>query len=1070
MLLDETYDDLDPSHFADPSAAYRLHPWWFWNGEMAPDLMRKQIAEMADKGCGGFYISCRQGLALPYQSEEYFDRVRLARDEARERGMLFTGIMDEYPYPSGMAGGAVTWHDPRFLRSDLDVVDFEAEGAGPVHRLLGQGDLLRAVAVPLKRGRPAWDDAVDLAPHVGVRQVRGGLTWGRSLTAYSYARFGTHAPQHELLWQAPRGRWRIMLFLARRSTSHKYFGEYVDLLNPDAVEHFLELTLGRYQRALGAPLGESMRSIFTDETYPGSWTWDLPAHFRERCGYDLVEALPALVDDAFPDAARVRFDYVSTIHDLFMDAFHNRYRDWCERLGVLYTTEVPMIRNADQSAAHIPGLDHAHDRIGEGQPHGWQTPKLTSFRHSPKFVASHAAQAGKPRVAVEAFHSLGWGVRIADLKALIDRMSALGVNLTALHGFYYQSGGMQKFDAAPSEFYQHPWWQHFRELADYAARLSYIASRGRYVADIAVLDPVTSTWTMGGDQAQLMKRLGAAESLHDDWSYIIETLLTNQRDFHHLDPLDLAKSRVRGRSLHVGHARYRAVVVPPLANLERAAWDKLRAFMDEGGTVLWLGTAPWQEIEQDSPVVAEVRELLGRDPADLAREHRDGTRAKPGWLGNSPMRLLVTGGPLREANAAAPLLAALDEAAPATIEVQAPEQWRDHTLVHERECDGSRIFLIANCSPAEFTSRVRLRLPRAWALQRWDAETGASHPLSSEREDDRLVTSVLMPAHGTTILIAERAEAEAPAPPAEPRPATVDLSGRWSLAETPRNFLRIGKFRVQLGLGPVQTSARDYRWPIVPPQPIINTIADLAGDQPLPIRISPGGMTPKGFAVQYPQVVTWRAHFHADVVPDDLRLLLDRHGLAGDAQVFVNGERVPLESFEEDFAFDYSNISAPVAGLVVPGRNVVAIVMQVHADDGGLLDAIWLAGSFGVQQARPAGHRLVEAPVQVWPLDLDASRLPHFSGTLTLERAIQMRGDETEIDLAQTDDAFLDCAELSLNGQSLGARCWPPYRWPLPEGLARAGANDLRLAITTSAGRVIEAMVCDPHTGEYREA
>ncbi|HUS81206.1 MAG TPA: hypothetical protein VM283_08055, partial [Armatimonadota bacterium] len=91
MLSTESYDSLDPHDFEDPPAAYRPHPWWFWNGEMDPELMRWQIARMAEQGCGGFYITPRQGLAIPYLSEEYFERVRLARDEAHRRGMLLTG-------------------------------------------------------------------------------------------------------------------------------------------------------------------------------------------------------------------------------------------------------------------------------------------------------------------------------------------------------------------------------------------------------------------------------------------------------------------------------------------------------------------------------------------------------------------------------------------------------------------------------------------------------------------------------------------------------------------------------------------------------------------------------------------------------------------------------------------------------------------------------------------------------------------------------------------------------------------------------------------------------------------
>ncbi|MFP3905112.1 MAG: glycosyl hydrolase, partial [Armatimonadota bacterium] len=492
MLANESYDDCDFSEFAEPSAPYRLQPWWFWNGEMEPERMRWQIAQMDEKGCGGFYVTPRQGMAIPYLSERYFERFTLALNEARRRRML-VGIMDEYPYPSGMAGGAATWTHPAFIRAELHAESFEIEGPQELHHLAGTGEILRAWAWPSAGGETDWSGASDLRPHVGVAHPRTGLRWGRSLTEYSYARFGDYAPTNELVWQVPGGNWQVMIFRVDRCRSFKYFGEFIDTCSPEAVAHFLSLTFEAHERGLGTDrLGTYLRSVFTDETQGGTWTWEMPRLFEERCGYDLRDHLPALIDDSFPDASRVRYDYLNTLHDLFMEAYHNQYADECERRGLLYTTEVPMLRNADEGAAHIPGVDHAHDRIGEGLPHGWLERNPTYSRHWPRFKSSVAAQYGRPRVAVEAFHSLGWGVRLADLKALIDRMAALGVNLFALHGFYYTAAGPAKFDAAPSEFYQHPWWRHFRKLADYAGRLSWIASRGRDVAPVALLDPVTS--------------------------------------------------------------------------------------------------------------------------------------------------------------------------------------------------------------------------------------------------------------------------------------------------------------------------------------------------------------------------------------------------------------------------------------------------------------------------------------------------------------------------------------------------------------------------------------------------
>lgn len=1053
MLAGETYDDLDPAQFADPPAAFRLLPWWFWNGAMEPELMRAQIAWMHEQGCGGFYVTPRQGLGVPYLSSEYWERFIIAMREAHERGMI-VGIMDDFPYPSGMAGGRATWADPAFIRTDLHADQFEVDGPLVLRRRIGTGEVLRAWAWPVVDGETDWSRTVDLRIRIGVSHTRSGLTWGRSLTDYSYARFGDFAPQNELAWHVPFGRWRVMVFRADRCRSFKYFGEFLDTLNPDAVANFLRITLGEHETGLGPgrPLGEHFRSIFTDETQGGSWTVELPRIFRERFGYDLCNHLPALIDRSFPDAARIRYDYLTTLDDLFMRAYHEQYATECEARGLLYTTEVPMLRNADQRVAQVPGADHAHERIGEGLRHGWLVSRPTYARQNPRFAASVAAQRGKPRVAVEAFHSLGWGVRLADLKALIDRMAVLGVNLLALHGFYYTAAGLAKFDAAPSEFYQHPWWRHFRRLADYAGRLSWIASRGRDVARIALLDPVTSLWTAGGDWWGVLKRLGAddalAQRVADDWTALIEALNTRRRPYHHLDPQDLAQAAIEGEELVVGEARYRALVVPPARNLEAGAFARLREFAEAGGIVVWVGPLPVERIETGRDIAREASRLLGPESASAT-----------GRRGAERLRLIEAPGGVRASGADERLTAALDELLPAEIELETEEEWRDHVLAHLREVDGRRIVLLANCSPEELPATVRW-LTDAPSAERWDAETGRRTAVPCRREGDRLACGVTLPAHGTVILATSDEPADAP-PARERREVALDLSEPWRIAQTPRNILRLGGFEFALGdrvcAGPV------------PSEPIINTLARISDREALPVRIRPGGMQPTSWGIEYPFSATWRARVIAEHIPDDLKLVVDRDGLAGEARVILNGTELPLDEASPEFIFEHSNAGWPVAEIARSGENELLISIEVRADDDGLLDAAWLVGSFGVAGAPDETRRLVAAPDSVLPLDLPASGLPHFAGTVALEREVALSAHATHLVLEPGGDRFLDCAEVFVDGRSLGARCWPPYRWALPEDVRREGNAAVRLEITTAAGPAIEGKRFSMDEGTYIE-
>jgi nitrogen regulatory protein PII-like uncharacterized protein len=60
-----------------------FYPFWFWNGVMRKDEIRRQIDLMAAAGVRGFFIHSRQGLSTPYLSERFMDMVETAVDHAQ---------------------------------------------------------------------------------------------------------------------------------------------------------------------------------------------------------------------------------------------------------------------------------------------------------------------------------------------------------------------------------------------------------------------------------------------------------------------------------------------------------------------------------------------------------------------------------------------------------------------------------------------------------------------------------------------------------------------------------------------------------------------------------------------------------------------------------------------------------------------------------------------------------------------------------------------------------------------------------------------------------------------------
>ncbi|HEX2185793.1 MAG TPA: glycosyl hydrolase, partial [Chloroflexota bacterium] len=682
---------------------------------------------------------------------------------------------------------------------------------------------------------------------------------------------------------------------------YKFFGAYVDLCHPEACRFFLETTYKRYLEAFGAERFARLAGFFVDEAHPQNWSWCLPDAFRRRCGYDLYQALPALWTDTGPQTAQVRYDYHQCITELFVDSFHRPLAEWCREHGVRLSLEVGSTRNLVQRHADIPGIDPGHHKVGVPLDEILDR-ELPSFRGNLNFPASLAAQTGRTRVLDELFHSVGWSMTLQDMKGMIDRAAARGANLFACHGFCYTIGGLKKWDAPPSEFDQNPYWPHFPLLADYAGRLAYALSRGRRVAPVALLDPITSLWVHGeGTGGSATSRDEVARRLAGDWVYLMRELVAAQRPHDNLDPLLLAEAEVEDGALRLGDATYRVVVLPPVTTLERAAWDKLEAFARAGGTVIACGLLPYETIEPHQDVVARCGAAFGADPLSLRQAYEEEGPAGLEVARRGPFALLRTTGTLARAGAAPALLDLLEELVPLQLRLtpDAGAPARRHFLLAQRGHDDQQLFFVANSSMEEHQCEVALRVQegRPAIVTRLDLESGTTEalPVSWEPGAAEQRLRLRFPRHGAHLLLvtptqgatSHTAPAEHPGPSPVPLPASVelDLRGEWRCTPEGANVLRLDRFRFttthdQPGAGasePPHPGALPHA-PLVEPKPLINVLQDLEQAQqpwPTPVQVVPVFGAPPVLQLKLPATAWYEATFMVHHAPGRVTLCLE---------------------------------------------------------------------------------------------------------------------------------------------------------------------------------------------------
>lgn len=83
---------------------YKALPFWSWNDDLDPEVLKKQIAWMNDNGIGGFFMHARGGLKTPYLGQKWFECIDVCVEEANKLGMDAYAY-DENGWPSGFAGG-----------------------------------------------------------------------------------------------------------------------------------------------------------------------------------------------------------------------------------------------------------------------------------------------------------------------------------------------------------------------------------------------------------------------------------------------------------------------------------------------------------------------------------------------------------------------------------------------------------------------------------------------------------------------------------------------------------------------------------------------------------------------------------------------------------------------------------------------------------------------------------------------------------------------------------------------------------------------------------------------------
>lgn len=1065
--------------FKNPPASYRIKPFWFWNGEMTKAEIENQIKEMADKGLGGMFICARQGMTAPYLSGEWFELVDYACEMSEKYG-LEAWLYDEYPYPSGMSGGEVLLEHPEAEHMVLHHKRLTSHG-GVIEADLGWSRILYARAIPLtEAGKPQWGKAIDLKREIGNLQTEK-IYQQTGLTRYNNKRFFSYGPRKLLKTELPEGEWRIEIYSEAAMGDFKYYGGFFDPCNQEAVETFLETTHERYKEAIGERFGAGVYGMFSDEVgllSPIPWSKLLPGEFERRNGYSLLDNLPALHDATIEGALKLRYDLYETAHELFRSSYHETVAGWCKENHLKYATEVPSMRLGTQKFSDVIGGDTAHEKLGK--PLEWIYDEyLKNYRSNSRSVSSLARQLGKKDAMIESFHSVGWTMTLQDAKWMIDRLGADGINLYNFHAFYYTIQDITKHDAPPSQFLQNPYWKHYRKLADYVGRMGVMVSNTEADIRVAVLDPVVSLWTKLGNPFHGFPYKGESEEekkrcdrLREDWVHICKSLLFEQIGYEHLDAEIFRDAEIDGGKIKIGRAVYQVLVVPPAACAEYWVLEKLKEFAAQGGTVIAMGLLPYEVIDRDENPEKGYCEFFGVEKCGKEEYwcgETDGKHVKnidvsalACHIGKGNVYFLPAKGGLKNASLEK-VMAGLCREAGCGSGLRVCEGKGNQVITSVRiDGDGSRFVFAANQGAGDVTVQIDaekvyaenisgIDTLKAWSLERFSLEDGNTERIGTEEDGmfevhlgsfESCWLHLVRVSDFASIKNHTGTENVSRIVVSMEEPADVSIDGV--------NFLRFSNLSMSLDRAV---------WKETETKTFIEQCSETKLLNGSECRFEGMFGTPKRITPAYPLSCWYRVEFEAETegITSDLSLFMDRETIAGEYEIFINGEKITKEDFIPIRINDQNNCRCDISGMVKEGVNEILVRVLVTKDEEGIRDPFYISGSFGVR-----GNTLTAKPKKAVLRHSWCEGFPYYSGTITYEKEFNAGGENGAFELElKTDRPIYDVVKVLVNGQSLGVKAYTPYVWKGKAGLLRGEGNHITVRVTNTLANMLDGTYFD---------
>ncbi|MCF6357385.1 MAG: hypothetical protein L3J54_06205, partial [Draconibacterium sp.] len=569
-----------------PAEAKPFYRWWWSGNRITKEEVIRELEIMHSAGAGGVEINPiaindkivnPTGKELEWLSDEWIEILQTSIEKGKELGMISDMIIGTgWPF-----GGKFLADEETIQGHDI----YTEKINGPTTYKFNTNNLNTGAEIKQAKLIP-----VPLKNLEEVRDITNDIQAGK---------IKIPAGNFEVLIISWRNRFREVVFGAPGGD-----GPVLDHYNKTAVEKYLHRTSDGLRPAFGEDFGKHIRSMFCDsiELEGANWTNDFASEFEKRNGYDIWEYLPLILNneiktegDSTDTLLRVRYDYYSTLSQLFMERFVQTFNEWCKEIGVKSRYQAyghPWIVTDLLDGNMMSDIPEGDQWLFNG---GWTATQIDQIRYAifDKYSSSAAHLRGLKISSCESMTNTS-GVFSASLeyiKQATDLNIVAGVNHLVLHGWNYspkEAGfpGWIRFGTYFSE--QNPWFPYLKNWSDYTARLSTVFQNSQAVSQVAIIGPTADRWSEKGlDRNPFLLN---PWYLHSIWQAM------NHHGYcsDYLNPRIFAEATYKNGNIKYGPMNYQTVIICGMETAFPEFIDSLSEYAETGGKIIFVGKVPYK--------------------------------------------------------------------------------------------------------------------------------------------------------------------------------------------------------------------------------------------------------------------------------------------------------------------------------------------------------------------------------------------------------------------------------------------------------------------------------------------